>query len=224
VPLDAVSAGRERPPADPADEDAATVVLRSPGLAVDRAGNRAFIVGEGEPVAEVDLASGAVSYHPLALRVPARAAKSISGPTLSAEWLGNGLLAVTGTIYGGIDESTHLIRQTPVGLRIVDTGTWSVRTSDPAVSWIVRSGPWLVATPNGGGLRWFDLHGTPRGQLFGTRRVGDRALLGSRMLVRAGAEPRTLLVDLAAGRVVGAAPPPDSSLPGFFVGEGSILG
>jgi hypothetical protein len=105
APLRAISAGFE----EPAEHDADSVTeRREAGLAVDRAGGRAFVVAAGTPVAEVDLATLRVAYHGLSqpasfLRrlagwfVPAAEAKLASGPLRSACWLGDGLLAVWGS-------------------------------------------------------------------------------------------------------------------------------
>jgi hypothetical protein len=76
-----------------------------PGLAVDPVGRRAFVVGRGAPVAEVDLLDLGVRWHwleggrgPLARLagwlLPAAEAKSLFGPVREAAWLGGGLLAV----------------------------------------------------------------------------------------------------------------------------------
>jgi hypothetical protein len=60
VTLDRVLAGQERP----AHQDA-HARFAAPGLALDPGGARAFVVGAGAPVAEVNLATLAVSYHEL---------------------------------------------------------------------------------------------------------------------------------------------------------------
>jgi hypothetical protein len=78
-----------------------------PGLAVDPAGRRAFVVAAGAPVAEVDLTTLGVAWHPLEERaglgdrladwlLPAAEAKAVHGPVRLAAWLGGGLLAVWG--------------------------------------------------------------------------------------------------------------------------------
>jgi hypothetical protein len=50
-----------------------------PALAIDPSGRRAAVVGAGGLVAEVDLDTLAVTYHPRAVRVLARAAKALQG-------------------------------------------------------------------------------------------------------------------------------------------------
>jgi hypothetical protein len=89
--------------------------VRQAGLAVDPAARRAFVVGGDGMIAEVDLRSPAVSYHGSTRSL----AKELPGPQWTARWLGNGLLAVSG--------SDGLQRK---GLRIVDTRDWSTRVVD----------------------------------------------------------------------------------------------
>ena len=67
----------------------------NPGLAVDRAGGRAFVVQAQAPVAEIDLDDLRVRSHPFA--PTARAADGVTGPSRDALWLGDGMLAVTGS-------------------------------------------------------------------------------------------------------------------------------
>ena len=88
-----------------------------PGLAVDRRGQRAFVVAAGAPVTEVDLRTMRVRYHRVALPRPRRSGGFKSRDAL---WLGKGLMAVS-----GFDS-----RGGPAGVHIVDTSTWSARTVD----------------------------------------------------------------------------------------------
>lgn len=177
--------------------------MRVPALAVDPTGTRAVVVGAGEPVAEIDLRTGAVAYHPRLERRPAAAAKSISGPDLSAIWLPGGRVAVTGTVYGGLDATTRMVRQDPFGLVLLDTRTWRSRLA-PGVSGVVRAGPWLVAAGPSGGLDWYDGSGRRRGHLLGRRDVTDSAWIGERGIVRSWSEGRSFLVDLRRARVLGS--------------------
>ncbi len=125
----------------------------SPGLAVSSAGERAYLVGGAGVVAEVDLHSLAVSYHsPQSLRslpsrigswlVPAAQAKGLEGPDLRAQWLGNGIVAVAGT-------RSHLLRRgqiiEPVGLRLVDTRRWTLRTLENRATGFALAGDTLLA-------------------------------------------------------------------------------
>jgi hypothetical protein len=156
VSLPGIAAGFQ----EPADWDVAGASSRraQPGLAVDPDGRRAFVVGAGAPVAEVDLRSLQVAWHrteprPGLLRrladwlLPAAEAKSVHGPVRMAAWLGDGLLAVWGQ-----DETEPVVRGPtveqwlrPAGLRLVDTRTWRVTTIHPDASAAVWAGGRLLA-------------------------------------------------------------------------------
>jgi hypothetical protein len=97
--------------------------VRRPGLAVDTAAHRAFVVDADFSVAEIDLDGFAVAYH---LQSPRSLAKFLPGASRVARWLGNGVLAVAGANYLG--------DATPVGLRLIDTRTWTWRVVDPKVA------------------------------------------------------------------------------------------
>ena len=162
VPLRAISAGFEEPTEH--DSDSVTE-RREAGLAVDRVGGRAFVVAAGTPVAEVDLATLRVAYHGLSqpasfLRrlagwfVPAAEAKLASGPLRSACWLGDGLLAVWGSDARVVRDAgaEPKVKETPSGLKLVDTRRWTVRQVHPeatAVRW--RDGRLLAF-----GVRWYE--------------------------------------------------------------------
>lgn len=178
--------------------------MRTPALAVDRLGLRAVVVGADEPVAEIDLARAAVTYHPVVLRRTSRAAKLVTGPDLQAVWLRSGNVAVTGTIYGGRDETTGNLRQTPFGLALLATATWGMRIVDPSVRSFVTAGDWLVAAGQDAGVTWYDSAGRRRGHVLGTRDVTDTAWTGTVGLARSWSEGRSWLVDLGRGRVTGA--------------------
>lgn len=190
--------------AEAGDPGEVPVRMRAPGLAVDRSGERAVVVGADEPVAEIDLEHGAVTYHPVAVRRLARAAKLVVGPDLQATWLRSGKIAVTGTLYGGLDATTGNLKQTAFGLMLLDTRTWKARVVDPAVRGLVTAGDWLVVAAEGAGLTWFDSAGRRRGHVLGTRDVTDTAWTGTFGLVRSWSEGRSWRVDLRQGRVAAA--------------------
>jgi hypothetical protein len=116
--------------------------VRFPGLAVDRRGERAFVVNEGEPVAVVDLRTLRVRYrHVAGLASPGRAAAGPAkptgtsnprrGPSRVAAWLGDGLIAVSGTnSYTGPTNRWLGEARAPAGLQVIDTRSWRVRTFD----------------------------------------------------------------------------------------------
>jgi hypothetical protein len=157
VSLPGIAAGFQ----EPADWSRAGASSRrvQPGLAVDPDGRRAFVVGAGTPVAEVDLHSLGVAWHrteprPGPLRrladwlLPAAEAKSVYGPVRMAAWLGDGLLAVWGQ-----DERKPVVRGPtveqqwlrPAGLRLVDTRTWRATTIQPDAGGAVWAGGRLLA-------------------------------------------------------------------------------
>ena len=115
----------------------------APGFAVDHEGGRLFVVGaRGLLVAEVALASGEVTYHPLG----ASAAKGNTDVWWrQAVWVGNGRIAVTGERFrpGRSPE--------PFGVRLIDTSGWSITTLDPRPSVMHVSGDTMFAY----GTRWF---------------------------------------------------------------------
>ena len=187
---------------------------RHPGLAVDAVGGRAYVVGGGEPVAEIDLRSLTVAYHqpsrPISLfgrlrdwLQPAAHAKGpMLGSTRKALWLGNGRLAVTGEDGrpGRDGVAVH-----PAGLTLIDTGTWSVETLHrDATSATAAAGTLLASSGGypdlpGVGLRGYDLDGDQRFHLFGVRAVHVLERLDERVFVDDGAT--THAVDARMGRV-----------------------
>jgi hypothetical protein len=110
--------------------------MRLPGLAVDSAGRRAFLVDTDHAVAIVDLASLRIRYVPL--RPPVRPVGA-SAFIQTAYWVGNGKLAV-----GGWDEtpSGPLIT---AGFRLIDIGNGKARTIGRRVNILHFDGRSLLA-------------------------------------------------------------------------------
>jgi hypothetical protein len=160
-----------------------------PGLAVDAGRGVAYVVaGSTTATVEVDLATGRSRVHTLARRT---VAKTMNGPRLDALWLGNGLVAVTGTIDAD-----------PAGLRLVDVRTWSERLVDGDAATIVVAGDTLLTRGSSGQapIRAFDLAGHPRFELDGVpdawlQAAGNRAYLGNRVY------------ELPSGRLLRSLPP-----------------
>ena len=131
--------------------------LRYPGLAVDVANRRAWVIpGGGAPVAEVDLATGGVQDRPALAAATAPAGpphetgtqNAFQGPRRMAQWLGDGLIAVSGSDAAivGYDQA-----DTPAGLRILDTRTWTERVIDPKADDFTLAGSTLLTARNGYG-------------------------------------------------------------------------
>jgi hypothetical protein len=205
--------GGTAPPADYASGVARTAW---PALAVDPGGSRAAVVGAGGLIAEVDLNTLAVSYHPGVARVPARAAKALEGWQRSALWLPSGTLAVTGMDYQAtVKDGKEEMSGTPAGVTLVDTADWSSRVVDEGASYVDRVGNSLIAfggayssgpvSPPGIGLRGYASDGALRFQLFGTEQIGDVQRAGGLAYV-AGCNDRCFrIVDPTSGAMVGSA-------------------
>jgi hypothetical protein len=132
--------------------------VRQPGLTVDAAHGIAFVLDPDGLIAAVSLRDLRVTHHQLVSKslltrlsawlTPTAQAKGANGPTLTAQWLGQGLIALTGDNqtaswrkHGGFAFSMR-----PAGLRIVDTHTWSVRRLDPqADTMLVADGVLLTS-------------------------------------------------------------------------------
>jgi hypothetical protein len=152
-----VLAGYEQPLAD--EESPGPDVRHDvPGFAVDPLGRHAYIVSASGTVADVALESLSVSYHGLAQPIsllgrlrsfldPAAEAKEMNGSLREAEWLGNGILAVSGNDgrpYTDANGSGQY-RLTPAGLSLIDTRTWTARKLDAGADSFVRAGDDLLA-------------------------------------------------------------------------------
>jgi hypothetical protein len=196
-----------------------------PGLAVDPAGRRAFVVAAAAPatVAEVDLTTLRVGYHRLArptsplrrlaswLLPPAAAKGATDGPARRALWLGEGLLAVAGH-----DAQASNTRQgarevlRPSGLELIDTRTWTVRMLDPRTSGILLAGGRLFAIsyrydsddgePEGYGLTIYGPGDRRPVHLMGSDEVWDVQVHGDLAYVHRGSGYS--VVDLPANRVL----------------------
>jgi hypothetical protein len=194
-----------------------SVDSRVPGLAIDQQRRRAFVVGKSV-VAEVDLVRLTVSYHalerPASLldRRPAALTKQVSGHYRSAQWLGGGRLAVSGS-------DAERARRQPLGLLVVDTRSWSVEAVDRRAADFVVAGSLMLVTGERTGVAAYGFGGERRFQLLDGESVwlaqvyGGRAYFGS-----SGQGVPLQIVDLAAGQVVGQR---RSALPWLVQGRGS---
>jgi hypothetical protein len=208
--LEAVGAG-EQSAVGPGGGRTAT-----PGLAVDPAG-RAFVVDEWDGLTEVDLKTLRVNSHSLVRRRPAKG--STSSFERSAVWLGNGILAVSGSDSFNREVGGHReIATTPLGLRIVNTRDWTFRALDPQVSGIELAGGMLFAhgssysydgtttTSTNTGLIAYSRGGHELYRVFEDLPVGGIAAIGGRGYATVGR--RTVSFDLATGAPGGEAPTP----------------
>jgi hypothetical protein len=219
---------------------------RQPGLAVDDRDGVAYVVDPGGLIAGVRLSDLTVTYHQLgrsliarlsAWLTPPAEAKGLNGPTLTARWLGDGLIAVAGTINttaktkdGGIAYSTS-----PAGLRIIDTRDWSEHTLDGRAAqmlvadglMLASGGSWRSATnssssaASGEGLVAYGPDGAVRWRLDPGKDINLLGAWGSRALIQAyGATVQPVqLIDLASHRVIRSFSP--NSYPWPLIGGGS---
>lgn len=125
---------------------------------------------------------------------------------MDARWLGNGLVALTGTIdHVAATGSTIDYRAAPAGLTLVDVRTWKARVVDGDATLIVVAGDTLLARGYAqrppSSIRAFDLTGRPRFELTDVdpnawlQAAGNRAYVGNRVL------------ELPTGRLLRRLPP-----------------
>lgn len=198
---------------------------RIPGLAADLMGNRAFVIPPDGPGAEVDLGSLAVSYHDLAEQrslgrrlaawlTPAAEAKGVNGPTLTARWLGGGLVAVAGSAESAVHQNGGLhVSAWPLGLQIVDTRDWSVAPVDGGADSFTAGDGFLLATGSswssdsqnqtGMGLAIYGADRTRRFQLLAGRPAWVGFVYRGRAYVSVQHQSALTIIDLASGRMVG---------------------
>ena len=203
---------------------------RHPGLALDPAGRRAFVVDKSL-VAEVEIGNLAVSYHALERKrsllarlwnwlEPAASAKLVTGHDREASRLGGGLLAVSGS-------NTERGRMQPAGLLAVDTRTWEVRTIDAGGTSFTLAddvlfawgGRWDAAAQRtvGIGLHAYDLEGAERFHLFDGEYAWVDQVYGGRAYVGSASVNELRVVDLATGSVVASR---QKALPWLLLGSG----
>jgi hypothetical protein len=222
VELDHLPAGYTWPRESTSDPVGTRLI---PGLAVDGAGKRAFVVSPDGLIAEVDLESLAVAYHQwveeksAARRLanwltPAAEAKGQNGPALTARWLEGGFLAVAGTAEIATSTGGELkISSQPLGLSIVDARDWSHSVLDPrADSFALADGLLLAAgsswssepqSQSGMGLAAYGADRTRRFQFLPGRPAWIGFVYRGRAYVSVAGQSALRIVDLASGRPVG---------------------
>ena len=180
------------------DPDGSSFEERVPGLAVDPTTNLAYVVGADRTVATVDLRTLTVDYHAGSRTL----AKAVSGSWRSAEWLGNGVVAVAGDngTGAGADEST------PSGLELLDTSSWTWRQVDPAAVFLERGLNALVAYDQSAGKTTdaavYDLAGNMRFQVPGQVLQVAVASRTAYALVLSGTASRLDVLDAVTGRIL----------------------
>jgi hypothetical protein len=180
-------------------------------LVVEPSGRRAYLVSAAT-VAEVDLDTLAVANHALsdqksmlgrflAWLVPTAEAKIAPRETRGALWLGGGVIASFGSDTT-IDGRT--ISSVPLGLRLIDTRTWTVRTVDEQVSSASLAGDVLLATgAKEIGLVAYDRSGAKRFQVLRGQSPVPIESYESKVWINVGRRPTLRVVDVRTGRVLG---------------------
>jgi hypothetical protein len=141
IRLDGIPAGGE-------DREPSGLDL-TPAVTVDPDGVHLYAVAaRGLLVADLELATGAVSYHPLG----ASAAKgNVDVWWRDAAWAGDGRIALTGEHFPAARGRRPPRGPMPLGLRMIDTRDWSIATLDPRPSVMSVAGDTVLAY----GTRWF---------------------------------------------------------------------
>jgi hypothetical protein len=197
VVLDSIVAGFRHPVEEGSPGESWT-----PGLALDAVGRRAFVVGSGAPVAEVDLATLTVHYHePVRkaslldrlrswLEPDAHAKGPVAGAWRRASWLGGGFVAVTGE--DGRPAGPDRIETTPAGVTLVDTRSWEATMLAPRANGFVFAGGTLMTTMHdpfdagpGIGLRGFSRDGSILFHRLGSQHLALMSTVTDRVFVDA---------------------------------------
>jgi len=216
TPLPNITGGFERPPSNlDADHPFPVAPQRMPGLAVDVAAHRAYVIAADRPaIAEIDLTSGAATMHQLTVRrtalqrledllVDTAEAKGVIGPARWLHTLGSGQLAVTGATYN--DASRRPPRR--LGLWIIDPSDWTWRPADERIDWVLpaASGGLTAFDYRGGRIARFGPDGRRMWQWQRHRGV-DAQAHGSLVYARDRAAHRTYVLDARDGRTLNTLP------------------
>jgi hypothetical protein len=177
---------------------------------VDPEGRRAYLVS-GATVAEVDLDNLSVAYHELHERrslfgrvlawlVPSAQAKELHREMRRTLWVGDGLIASFGS---DVTTDGRRFTSVPVGLRLIDTRTWTVRMVDEQVGFALLAGDVLLAAgAKEIGLVAYELNGTKRYQLFRGRSLAPVESYQGKAWIEVG-RPAPQVLDVRTGRVIG---------------------
>jgi len=149
------------------------------GLAVDPTGRRALVFAAGAPAAEVNLKTMEVRYERVRARAANRgAAQGARASIRSADWLGRGLVAVSGSDWVRDRAAPFGSRPIPAGVKVIDTEAWSARTVNRRATGAARAAGRLLtwtssALPSRGvGLRIY----SRSGRRLLAHRFGDETL------------------------------------------------
>jgi hypothetical protein len=240
VALDRIQAGSHWPEESTQDPIG---TMREPGLAVDPKGGVAYVVDPAGLVAAVRLADRGVTYHTAVAAqsllgrlshwlTPVASAKGMNGPIRTAVWLGDGMLAVTGSDSSALrrKDGTMVISGRPAGLSVIDTRDWTARTIDAgADAATVADGVLLTTggtfrvegstnTTTGEGIVARGPNGSVRWRLFPGTAAWVVGAHGDRAVVQQNGGQTFDLVDLETGKVLRSL---GSTYPWLLLGSGS---
>jgi hypothetical protein len=210
---------------------------RIPAVTVDPESNRAYVIQPDGPAAEISLDALDVSYHDLtsgslltrlaSWLEPAAEAKGLNGPSRHGLWLGDGIMAVTGSNDAAVldKDKGEIMTSTPAGAIVVDTRDWTVRTLDRGADELTVGGSVLLTTgrtststserSTGMGLAAYGDDLLVRYRLFGGESAWVQATWAGRGYIQVG--DATHVIDLASGRIVGERTAP---VPRLLVSDG----
>lgn len=173
------------------------------GLAVDDAGERAFAVGRGSLVANVNLRTMQATYHRVG------GLRSADARRRGALWLGDGLLVAFG----------HDTAGAPVGVEVIDTTAWTSRVIHAdaggarpfAGGLVVFDGRLGSPTRRGIGLRAYRPDGSPLFHALGREKVWNVQIADGNAYARTSTALH--VVDLDSSKVI------EESKPGGLLTE-----
>ena len=171
------------------------LTIRRPALTLGPSGQRAFVLGAGEPPAAIDLRTLSVRYAPV--RLTAAANKRAEGSMRTAETLPDGRIVVGANVYGAT------AAEDTAGLWLIDPKDWSRRVLSTKWTWFhVAGGLIFTRGETGVGLRIIQPSGSTR-ELFRTGSVARVTVVGPRAFVTFfGTNIKAAVVELGTGRVV----------------------
>ena len=172
----------------------------SPGLAASPDGSRAAVVSP-DRVLEIDLETLRVTGRAVVARTTSHTAKRIEGWSRAAVWAGGRSIAVTGTTESYEGDTR---RYTNFGLALLDLRTGSARILDRSSTHTTRVGTTIVGH-GGAVISGYRLDGSRRFELLDDD--GDSGYVqtaGGFLYVGSSDATRFVVVDVAAGRIVGS--------------------
>ena len=172
-----------------------SLTIRRPALALGPSGQRAFVIGAGEPPASIDLRTLSVRYA--SVRLITAFSKRVEGSIRTAETLPDGRIVVGADVYGAT------AAENTAGLWLIDPKDWSRRVLSAKWTWFRVAGGLIFARGESGvGLRIIQPSGSTR-ELFRTGSVARVTVVGPRALVTFfGTSVKAAVVELGTGRVV----------------------